>query len=419
MDRGEVFFCSSPSDPLHLQRSLDANLFGRLRWAIGVLLSGMVLLPGCGSSEPAAPPQRHLLVAVAIEPVAFLVDRLAGPNVQVQVLIPAGADAHTFQLSPRQMADLGQADLFFRVGLALEDRILEKLRQTRPDFPVVDLARGIARRRFRPEEGHRHVHPGEDACGHGHADACCHPHPEGSGAEDQQAPANSETRQQDPDHSGKGPQDHADSATGGHCREDHAHGGPAEKHGSAGQPEGHGHEHPEGELAGADPHIWLSPPLLKEQVRRIAQALVEHDPARAAEYRHNLARLEAELDGLHAWISQQLAPYRGRTFLVFHPSFGYFADCYGLRQRAVQQEGKTPTPQELRQLIQQAQSDRVSIILVQPQFDRRAAQVVAEAIGARLVQVNDLDRHVLETLKKLTQALVEAFSPAPSSQSSS
>jgi len=111
-----------------------------------------------------------------------------------------------------------------------------------------------------------------------------------------------------------------------------------------------------------------------------------------------------------------LAPYRGRTFLVFHPSFGYFADCYGLRQRAVQQEGKTPTPQELRQLIQQAQRDQISVIFVQPQFDRRAAQVVADAIGARLVEINDLDRHVLETLHKVTQALVETFRPAQPNQ---
>lgn len=346
----------SPTYPLGLRRSWDSNRIGSAWWAIVAWLSGLVLLAGCGSSEPAASTQRPLQVGVAVEPVAFLVDRLAGPNAQVQVLIPPGADAHTFQLSPQQMADLAQADVFFRVGLALEDRIVEKLRQSRPDFPVVDLSQGIPRRRMQPEELHSHRE-------HGH--------------------------------------------------EDHAHEKPEDHHED---PHGDTEEHGAVESGGWDPHIWLSPPLLKVQAQRIAQALAERDPAHVAEYRRNLAQLETELDGLHAWISEQLAPYRGRTFLVFHPSFGYFADCYGLRQRAVQQEGKTPTPQELRQLIQQAQRDQISVIFVQPQFDRRAAQVVADAIGARLVEINDLDRHVLETLHKVTQALVETFRPAQPNQ---
>lgn len=326
---------------------------GNSRLAVRLLLTGILAAAGCGSAGPERSDHEPLRVTAAIEPIAFLVERVAGPYAQVEVLIPAGADAHTFQLSPRQMTELAKADLCFRVGLALEDRMLEKVRQTRPDFPVVDLAEGLARRPLSPED-HRHHHDHESG--------------------DSDSPA------------AKGilPQ-----------KEEH---------------------HEGGESAGLDPHLWLSPPLLKAEAQRIAHALSQHDPAHAAQYRQNLAQLEAELDVLHAWIGQQLAPYRGRTFLVFHPSFGYFADCYGLRQMAVQVEGKTPTPQELRRLIQQAQSEGTLIILVQPQFDHRAAQVAAEAVGARLVEINDLDRNVPETLKKLTRTLVEAFAAAQANQ---
>lgn len=326
-------------------------------WLLGLLL---VASGGCSSFHRAEP--EGLRVAVAIEPIAFLVERLAGPYAQVQVLIPPGADAHTFQLSPRQLADLAQADLFVRVGLALEDRILEKLREHRANLPLVNLAEAIAYRRFlsTPEDSSEGAFPFE-----------------------------------------QGVSAHAHSLAN------------ASQKSTPSLLEG-------GELAGQDPHIWLSPPLLKEQAKRIAQALAEHDPAHAHHYRRNLTQLESELDALHAWIRQKLAPYRGRTFLVFHPSFGYFADCYGLRQLAVQQEAKPPTPQALRHLIQQAQAQTCSIILVQPQFDLRSARVVAEAVGAQLVEINDLERNVPQTLKKLTEVLVEAFAnPAPQPPSSS
>ncbi|HPP54405.1 MAG TPA: zinc ABC transporter substrate-binding protein, partial [Thermoguttaceae bacterium] len=101
-----------------------------------LLLTGILAAAGCGSAGPERSDHEPLRVAAAIEPIAFLVERVAGPYAQVEVLIPAGADAHTFQLSPRQMTELAKADLCFRVGLALEDRMLEKVRQSRPDFPV-------------------------------------------------------------------------------------------------------------------------------------------------------------------------------------------------------------------------------------------------------------------------------------------
>lgn len=327
------------------------------RWPLGVVLL-VWLLPGtgCGPWGPGSSKPGTLRVVAAIEPVAYLVERIAGPWAQVHVLIPSGADPHTFQLSPREVAELAQADLFFKVGLALEERILEKVRQGRPDFPVVDLARGIDRRRSFHEHQANHSDAHEKASPE-HKEA----------VEDDQAP---------------GTQDHDDAS----C-----------------------------ESAGWDPHIWLSPPLLKTAARQIGEALSKADPVHASEYQQNLAQLEAELDALHAWISQQLAPFRGRCFFVFHPSFGYFADTYRLRQVAVQVEGKSPTPQDLRRLIELAQAEQAQVLLVQPQFHAHSAQIVAEAIGARMVVVNDLERNVLEGLRTLTATLVEAFQSAEKS----
>lgn len=356
--------------------------------AVGILLGGILLGVGCRSGEQKERAEGGLRIGVAIEPVAFLVHRVADPYVQVHVVIPSGGDAHTFQLTPRQVADLAKVDLFFRVGLALEDRMLEKLRQARRDFRVIDLAQGIARRHFHPEERHAHLHEGsEEAQEPGHS-------------------ASSSDPAQPPGHL------HEDAEEVGHSRDAEASERPHPK-GSGWVASEESTGGLEGESAGRDPHIWLSPPLLKVQAQRIVQALSEHDPAHQEHYRRKLTELESELDGLDAWIRQQLAPYQGRAFFVFHPSFGYFADCYGLRQVAIQVEGRTPAPQELRQWIELAQKEHASLILVQPQFDPRPARIVAEAIGARLAEINDLDREILATLRSLAQTLAEAFAVQP------
>ena len=174
---------------------------------------------------------------------------------------------------------------------------------------------------------------------------------------------------------------------------------------------GHDHDH---EPSGGepDPHVWLSPPLLKIQAQNIAAALCRADPAHQADYARNLAALLDRLDALHRRIKRMLAPYRGRSFYVFHPGFGYFADAYGLKQEAVEAGGRSPTPKQLRALIEKARADGV-------QDDFRAAavcpaerQVVAEAIGGKVVPINGLGKDVIADIediaKKIETALQES-----------
>ena len=92
----------------------------------------------------------------------------------------------------------------------------------------------------------------------------------------------------------------------------------------------------------ADPHVWLSPPLLGIQARHVARILCAVDPEGATEYRHNLEAFEKEMADLHGRIEKLLAPFHGKPLFVYHPSWGYFCDTYGLRQVAVQREGKEP-----------------------------------------------------------------------------
>jgi len=158
-----------------------------------------------------------------------------------------------------------------------------------------------------------------------------------------------------------------------------------------------------------DPHIWLSPPLIRIQAKNVAEVLEEVDPGSAEAYRRNLDEFLDDIDRTHAWLKEVLAPYRGRSFYVFHPAFGYFGDAYGLVQEAVEIGGKSPTPKQLRDLIRMAKAEGVEIIFVQPQFDKKSAESVAHAIGGAVVPIDSLARDVLANLKDIAVKLQRAL----------
>ncbi|OPZ07546.1 MAG: High-affinity zinc uptake system binding-protein ZnuA precursor [candidate division BRC1 bacterium ADurb.BinA364] len=185
-----------------------------------------------------------------------------------------------------------------------------------------------------------------------------------------------------------------------------AHGEGAD--GAPGQerPDAAGHAHGHEEL---DPHVWLSPVALQIMARNIASALAEIDPSNAAKYQANLEAFAQDAQATDARIAAQMKPYEGRSFFVFHPAFGYFAAAYGLRQRAVESEGKAPTPRQLRELIAEARRENARVIFVQPQFDRSAAEAIASAIGAEALPLDPMERDALANLERVADALRNAW----------
>jgi zinc transport system substrate-binding protein len=171
---------------------------------------------------------------------------------------------------------------------------------------------------------------------------------------------------------------------------------------------GHGH----GEYEGKDPHVWLDPVLVKTQVETIARALAQIDSANAATYEADAAAFSRELDETNRRIAAKLAPHRGREFFVYHPTYGYFADRYGLKQVAVEIEGKEPTPKELKKLIQRARAARMRTVFYQPQFADSAAKAVAEAIGGTAVMIDPLSTDYCKNLETIAARLIEAFETA-------
>ncbi|MCP4697311.1 MAG: zinc ABC transporter solute-binding protein [Gammaproteobacteria bacterium] len=148
-----------------------------------------------------------------------------------------------------------------------------------------------------------------------------------------------------------------------------------------------------------DPHIWTSPPLVKIMALRIKNALIESDPTHQAEYTANYRQFADDLEHLDKNIRTMLAGVRKRRFMVFHPTWGYFADTYGLEQISIEHEGKTPGAKTLARLIDLAEQEGTRVIFVQKQFSRRSAKTVARAIQGEIAILDPLAENYLENMR--------------------
>jgi zinc transport system substrate-binding protein len=175
----------------------------------------------------------------------------------------------------------------------------------------------------------------------------------------------------------------------------------------------HGHRskdaHQEHAPGALDPHVWVSPPEVKIIARNILEALLEIDPANRLTYQSNHGAFIAEIEELDKDLKKIFSDKKGLKFMVYHPSWGYFARAYGLEQVPVEVEGKEPKPEQLKALIEKAKKDGIKVIFVQPQFSTKSAEVIAKAIGGQVIFSDNLrqdwERNLREQAEKFKEAL--------------
>lgn len=158
-----------------------------------------------------------------------------------------------------------------------------------------------------------------------------------------------------------------------------------------------------------DPHLWTDPNLVKQMTERIRATLTAADPAGAADYQTGAEAFIRDLDDLDRAIRQQLAKVKERRFLVFHPSWGYFAAAYDLQQIAVEASGKEPGPRALAGIIQQAKDNHISVVFVQQQFSRTTAATIARAIDGRVVAIDPLAEDYLANMRRTADAFARSL----------
>ncbi|MDD4732237.1 MAG: zinc ABC transporter substrate-binding protein [Desulfovibrio sp.] len=313
-----------------------------------ILVVGFFAVGAFSTAHAASEPT----VAVSVVPQQWAVRQVGGDQVRTLVLVPAGADPHTFEPKPSQVAQLAGADVFFTIGLEFEKAWLGRLAGAKPDLRVVSMLDG------NPSD--LAVHAGE---AHDHAE-----------------------------HAGEA-HDHAEHAGEAHDHAEHA---------------GHHHHHHDG----LDPHVWTAPQGMIRMLDGTLRELVRLDPAHADAYRARHARALERVQTLDREIHDllRIIPEERRVFLVFHPAWGHFAESYGLRQLSIEMEGKEPGPGELAGVIREAARRNVHAVFIQPQMSRRTAGQVARALDGRVIPADPLAEDWENNLRAVARAFRMAMS---------
>jgi zinc transport system substrate-binding protein len=118
-------------------------------------------LAGCGTEQE----EGKLRVFATIPPLEYLVDRVGGAHVETGVLVAPGQSPHTFEPTPRQVADLSASELYFSIGLPFEEAVLDRVKSLSPNLRLVDMRRGITLRAMTAEEAGEEAHDAHDHAG--------------------------------------------------------------------------------------------------------------------------------------------------------------------------------------------------------------------------------------------------------------
>ncbi len=156
---------------------------------------------------------------------------------------------------------------------------------------------------------------------------------------------------------------------------------------------------------GVDPHFWVSPLRARVIARDIRDFLSEKDPGRKEEYWKNHHQLDSVIMDTDAYLESLLGNTANKSFMIFHPSLSYLARDYGLEQIAVETEGKEPSPSDLKRLIDKGREKNIKAILVQREFDKRNADLIADEIAAETIVIDPLAYDWVSAVRAIAESI--------------
>lgn len=166
------------------------------------------------------------------------------------------------------------------------------------------------------------------------------------------------------------------------------------------------HQHHDGhDHSGIDPHTWSSPKGALIMAENMLNALVMADVENQTMYRENFKVLQEEIVRTDLKIASLLENAPVKSFIIYHPALGYFARDYNLTQYSIEFEGKSPSPQQLKQMIDFAHEQGIKTIFVQKGFDMKNAESLANEVGASIHSIDPLSYNWSEELIKIAEIL--------------
>jgi zinc transport system substrate-binding protein len=323
----------------------DYVMLKRIQKTAMITMAVGLLMAGCGTNEETVKaPGNHsgekVIVYTTLFPIYDFAKKIGGQHVDVRSLLPAGAESHDFEPSPKDIASVNEADLFIYNGAGFEgwvDKVVDNLDTTK--VSIVSATEGIELLDV-AELGDVHADENGEEGEHGeeHGD----------------------------EHAGEG--ENADE---------------------------HGHED-----GGKDPHVWLDPNLAKVQAYNVFVGLSKVDPVHTEDYKSNFESLIDELTALDADLRKAVELSNKREIVVAHAAFGYLAHAYGLEQIAV--SGVTPSDEpsqkELLELIEVLKEHNISYVAFDDLVESKVAETLLRETGAQAVTLMNLENVTKEQL---------------------
>ncbi|WP_047374292.1 metal ABC transporter solute-binding protein, Zn/Mn family [Exiguobacterium sp. ZOR0005] len=329
-----------------------------------VAAAGTLLLGGCANNEESGASEEtndQLTVYASTFALKSIAEEIGGDRVQVEMVIPPGADPHTYEPTSRQMTQIAEADLFLTVGHDLEPYV-ESMEKSlaNEDVSFVKTAENVT---LLDADKTVHVH-GEDEHAHGEDE---HAHEEDEHAHEEDEHAHEED-------------EHA------HEEDEHAH-----------EEDAHGHSHGQ-----YDPHVWLDPMNAVSMAEAVEAAFADQAPDYKDEFADRLSAFKEEAEALDAELQAAVDGGSKKQLLVTHAAYGYMADRYGFEQLPIAglTPSEEPSQQALKRVIEEARAHDLTHIAFEDTVTPKVAEVVKNEIGAETVTIYNLESVTKEQMEQ-------------------
>ncbi|WP_158735212.1 metal ABC transporter solute-binding protein, Zn/Mn family [Alteribacillus sp. YIM 98480] len=310
-----------------------------------LLLGASISLAACGTEEQNQGDTEEnesepLQIYTTLYPWEEFTEIIGGDAVQVENLVPAGSDVHSFEPTAQTMVKVAESDAFIYNGAGMEG--------------FADAVKDTAQ-----QEGAATIEVTEEL------DLNIY-----------DAHSHEETEEEGHDH-----------GSGGHEEEEHDHG--SENHGEE-ENDGKEDDHDHGDQ---DPHVWLDPILAGEAAEKIKDELIELQPENEEVFEENFNNLKTKLNNIHEQFDEMAAKTENNTFLVSHAGYGYWEEKYGLHQIGISGLSPTnePSQKQLQNIVQLAEENGLKHVMFEQNVSSKVAQVVQSEVGAESLYLHNLE----------------------------
>lgn len=302
-------------------------------WTLGLV---SLTLTACGDAAPSASPPSApdavLRVGASFTPVALVVESVGGDRIEVTTLVPPGEEAHEYEPTAKQVADLEAVDVMFSIGEGFQPNVERLIEQLPASVTAVDLLDSVELLPFGEEIGE-------------HGDE------------------HSEEEEHSEDEEKSGDEEHSED-------------------------EEHGDEHGD-----VDPHVWLDPMNMAAMATAVERTLAAADPDGASTYAANAAAFTEQLTALDTTMRDGLQSCESVTMVTGHHAFGYLANAYGLTQVAIAgiSPAEEPTAETMTEVAEYASDNGVSTIFFEENLPADLSETIASEIGATTAVLDPLE----------------------------